>query len=392
MIRYSTSAFPASATEGTAVENGSAGKFSGSPASADSFVHKGLTNGVTHYYSIFGYDEVPNYSSPATATALPVDVNPPRLSISVFQNPLVTNHLDICITASEAIVDTSLHCTVKGSPLDMTVIAGDEHAYMGNYDLYSAGPLSIRAVAEDPASFRCDTTRNFSSSVILASSGGAAASTDGRFEARFGGGLLQRDAYILISEAQSSAGTGRGGPPEYSEGSRRYEVSPGALDVSGFVRISIAYGAGEARPEHLCFARLGPEAFTLIDSYLDRERGRIVAYVDRLGTYCLVRRPGAVTPGYSEEGLRVLQNVPNPFAGSTTIVFDLMRGSAVEADVISVEGRRIRTLMSGSLPPGRHSVTWDGKDSAGRPAASGIYMYRFRSPAGSVTKKMVVLR
>ncbi|MGD8811315.1 MAG: PQQ-dependent sugar dehydrogenase [Thioalkalispiraceae bacterium] len=72
IIRRSTSGNPASATDGSAVYNG------GGTTTTDA----GLSNGTTYYYSIFAYDEVPNYSGAANLDATPVaptagDTTPP---------------------------------------------------------------------------------------------------------------------------------------------------------------------------------------------------------------------------------------------------------------------------------------------------------------------------
>jgi len=41
---------------------------------------------------------------------------------------------------------------------------------------------------------------------------------------------------------------------------------------------------------------------------------------------------------------------------------------------------------------GYHTVRWNGKDAAGRPVASGIYLYHLRAGGYDRTRKMVLLR
>ena len=58
----------------------------------------------------------------------------------------------------------------------------------------------------------------------------------------------------------------------------------------------------------------------------------------------------------------------------------------------------VRTLVDGTVEAGMHEVVWDGRDSAGRNLASGVYVYRLtyagRTPSdqGSVVRKMVLVR
>ncbi|MDO8588700.1 MAG: NBR1-Ig-like domain-containing protein [Armatimonadota bacterium] len=72
MIRYKTTGYPTSRTDGTLLIDKS-----GLPGLADSQMHTGLTNEVTYYYSAFAHDPVPNYSAGVNASATPTDLTPP---------------------------------------------------------------------------------------------------------------------------------------------------------------------------------------------------------------------------------------------------------------------------------------------------------------------------
>jgi aminopeptidase N len=86
------------------------------------------------------------------------------------------------------------------------------------------------------------------------------------------------------------------------------------------------------------------------------------------------------------------QNWPNPFNPSTTLRFGLDRPGAVRLCIYNARGRLVRTLIDGRLGEGTHEAVWNGKDSEGRPAASGIYFCRMTSVENSFTVKMVLLR
>lgn len=89
----------------------------------------------------------------------------------------------------------------------------------------------------------------------------------------------------------------------------------------------------------------------------------------------------------------LLQNAPNPFLGSTTVLFRVPEGprTRVELTVFDIRGRRVRVLEDGTLDPGLHRMTWDGRDSRGVPVASGIYPYRLRVGDRTMTRKMVLI-
>jgi flagellar hook assembly protein FlgD len=48
----------------------------------------------------------------------------------------------------------------------------------------------------------------------------------------------------------------------------------------------------------------------------------------------------------------------------------------LQLEVYDALGQHIRTLVSGSLPAGRHIFHWNGMDQSGQPVASGVYLYR----------------
>jgi len=74
-----TGSYPTSPTDGTVVLDDSVAPF------ATSVTDTGLTNGTTYYYAVYAYDEVPNYSTAATATATPQASGPVTLLDDGFE-------------------------------------------------------------------------------------------------------------------------------------------------------------------------------------------------------------------------------------------------------------------------------------------------------------------
>jgi hypothetical protein len=82
---------------------------------------------------------------------------------------------------------------------------------------------------------------------------------------------------------------------------------------------------------------------------------------------------------------------PNPCNPSTSIRFDLGSATHVRLQLHDVAGRLVRTLADGPLPAGAHAVGWDGRDDAGRRAASGAYLCRLEAGPVRQTAKLIVL-
>lgn len=90
------------------------------------------------------------------------------------------------------------------------------------------------------------------------------------------------------------------------------------------------------------------------------------------------------------------QNYPNPFNPTTAISFDIpddgRKFHQVRLVIFDIRGRRVRILLEGKFPPGRHNVAWSGKDDSGRKVSSGLYIYRLFVDDRSLTRKMLLLR
>lgn len=99
-----------------------------------------------------------------------------------------------------------------------------------------------------------------------------------------------------------------------------------------------------------------------------------------------------VYPAYAPKSPRLIRSFPNPFNAATTIEFELTDPGSVSLKVYNMLGQKVRVLADGEFEPGRHSVTWDGRDAHGTTVASGVYLYRFESGNVSQTRKMILLK
>ncbi len=106
----------------------------------------------------------------------------------------------------------------------------------------------------------------------------------------------------------------------------------------------------------------------------------------------------ASTPVTEDDGLvlpdafSLGQNYPNPFNPATNISFSIPRAGRVTLEIFNLLGRRVVTLLDQEMPVGAHQVRWEGVDSRGNTAASGLYFYRLRSADLTAVKKMLLLK
>lgn len=106
--------------------------------------------------------------------------------------------------------------------------------------------------------------------------------------------------------------------------------------------------------------------------------------------------PTGVETSPAVPGLALHQNSPNPFNPVTKIVFEVPGSDgdrvSVSLRVYDLQGRHVRSLVSGSLPAARHDVIWDGRDDAGLRVSTGVYLYRLVAGELTTTRTMTMIK
>ena len=83
---------------------------------------------------------------------------------------------------------------------------------------------------------------------------------------------------------------------------------------------------------------------------------------------------------------------PSPFNESTRVRYTLPRAARVSLRVLDVLGKPVRILAGGQQAAGEHTVRWDGRDDAGQPLPSGVYLIRLEAGGQVATRKVVLVR
>lgn len=86
------------------------------------------------------------------------------------------------------------------------------------------------------------------------------------------------------------------------------------------------------------------------------------------------------------------QNHPNPFNSKTRLKVQLPRPEEVTLQVFDLSGSPVTTILSGALPEGIHTFTWNGLNDMKQPVPSGIYFATMHTGSGTQTIKMHLIR
>ncbi|MEW6751578.1 MAG: glycoside hydrolase family 9 protein [Candidatus Latescibacterota bacterium] len=255
-------------------------------------------------------------------------------------------------------------------------------------------------------------------------------------------GRVDLEDFFLFVDAYTAAGRGvaAGRPAAGREPGLALEVSMVPLETGAAGRLQVLLRLAEPQSVQGMFVHVAydPAALEWEPAAVSRGRGTdrplvvetqpgqdivarlgqppVVAQDGELASLTFRVLPGAATPFVAVEGgaavtsegprrlaparvhlpepggVTLYPGFPNPFNGSTQISFSLERAGPLSLTVYDVLGQRVRTLLEGPGDPGLHRVAWDGRDEAGRPAASGLYVCRLATAGVVRTQRLMLLQ
>jgi len=82
---------------------------------------------------------------------------------------------------------------------------------------------------------------------------------------------------------------------------------------------------------------------------------------------------------------------PNPLARSAVFAFDLPEAAPVSLAIYDLTGRRVASIVSGSLGPGRYQFPWNAVSEGGPRVSGGLYFARFTTPGMERVARLIVL-
>jgi len=136
----------------------------------------------------------------------------------------------------------------------------------------------------------------------------------------------------------------------------------------------------------------GERTYRLIDENVDV--GKTYYYrIDAVNVFGFAELTETISVTVNPPGtFELMQNYPNPFNSSTTIKYELPVGAKVRLTIFNMLGQEVKTLVNEYQEAGFHKVMWDGRNNAGIPVSSGVYIYAVKAGNFFKTKKMVLLR
>ncbi|MDD2229344.1 MAG: C25 family cysteine peptidase [Candidatus Cloacimonetes bacterium] len=101
--------------------------------------------------------------------------------------------------------------------------------------------------------------------------------------------------------------------------------------------------------------------------------------------------PSTITEETNIPMVNSLISYPNPSNNHTNFSFNLDKASPVNLDIYNLKGQKVRNISSAALNKGMREIVWDGRDTAGKQCASGLYLYRLTAGNAQLSGKQIIL-
>ena len=118
-------------------------------------------------------------------------------------------------------------------------------------------------------------------------------------------------------------------------------------------------------------------------------------FLNQLGavrdSFTVIKAPRAgLGKGGPDDHLSILPGRPNPFAAESRIGYKLPSPGPVRLSVLDVNGRRVRTLVSGDRHQGLNLAVWDARDDRGQRVGAGVYFVMLEFESRSWARRLVL--
>ncbi len=327
----------------------------------------------------------------------------PRLVVGILQNPILPKYIDVVVLSDRELNTKNLEGTLtlgsQKQSLNFVSIGGSlKHFIDQNVVLSGSGTLTINVKGTTQYGVTPgDTTRQYQVDAVAPRVDYTLQLADGEASMYIPANALTTMTYFIsgkgnlnvLDDTPAQALSVRYGPI-YTLGASGF-----AFQQAVTVRLQ-APGDLAVNPAEVTMAVWKGDKWVALPTRYNAASKQFEALSPIAGMFTLARKGDLPlltdSPLVIPTEFALYQNYPNPFNPSTLIRFDLPQKSTVKLQVYDILGRPVRTLVSGELEAGAHSVQWDGRNDRGERVGTGIYFYRLEAGTYVKTMKMMLVK
>ena len=316
-----------------------------------------------------------------------IDITPPIASISILQNTLAPDLMELYFSFDES-VNTSKSQVFIGNNSSSVGYNFDSHSDNNIYSMVrpfpDTGIITLNIESWDEVGNGIITSRAVTYEYISSSTYSNISSPDGSFLMEFDEGDIESDASLLIQKVESEGIEFRSDIEIVSD---LYSISSVNMDIINDINIEFLI------PENL--QDIDHWKFRIIQNDNDitsfSKDGVIYAKLIELGDIALYYDP--LTDFSVPEDIDLVGNYPNPFNPSTSIYYIVdTNDSFTRIVILDLLGREVRVLYEGLSSIGYYEIIWDGTSDSGHQLGSGIYFINAKIGSEQLYKKVMKLK
>ncbi len=125
---------------------------------------------------------------------------------------------------------------------------------------------------------------------------------------------------------------------------------------------------------------------------IDEQKEALGWYIDRFHLYDANATKMMTALREDRNSDPQLSVAPNPANPLTSVRFYLKKKQFVTLNIYNILGQKIKTLYEGEMESGWHSLIWRGRNNAGLPQSSGVYIIRLQIDKKQWKQKFILIR
>jgi len=315
-------------------------------------------------------------------TNFSLGVLPPTLTLSIYQNPVLTQYCNIVVVTDSLLSKppvTKVWRNKDTTTYEMKPISNSDFVFECSVKFDTTAVYSIASHIVSKLGTAKDTLRLFSVGMIIPNTTGTMVSVNHLFSVTVKPGAVTEKTFLSIEEEKTADAV-------------IYHVRPEKTFAKP-VTVQLSY-AGKTYEEayKLSLFAFKDSVWVPVPSDVNEKNKTVTAQVTSFEIFKLGIDAEKKEKAELPTSFALLQNYPNPFNPSTVITYHVPQDCDMALEIFNMLGERIATLQSGSVTAGRYTVVWNGLNESKNQVPSGIYFYRLKTDSFTQVRKMILLK